>query len=379
MFQFPTKIKKIAVSKNTITHTMFLLDDGTVYAAGDNSKYQLGLGDNVDRKVPTLITAISNVDDVVCSVLGTFFIKKDGTVYFCGQTYSISGTPGEVHTETTIKKVSGMPVAIKKIATMDSGAAYLAVDGTVYVTGQNLGGQLGIPGSASGCTSPAKIPNFIDIVDISCGASHTVYLKNDGTAYAAGSNSKGQLGLGHFNPTNAPVKIASLTGVKEIQCGYEHSLILTGDGTAYTCGGNTCLQLGNGAVSTAKLEKPTAVLTGVDHIVTGYANNIFFMSDGTMQACGYNSAGQCGAGSHVEIPKPVDINFGCDACFPGVATTFFVKNGFIYACGLNNKEQAGVPDALTNVPTIVLEHVTPVNTMTSISAFTGGMSMRSPK
>jgi len=42
-------------------HTLFLLNDGTVKSCGCNTHGQLGLGDTIDKTIPTLIPGLNNI------------------------------------------------------------------------------------------------------------------------------------------------------------------------------------------------------------------------------------------------------------------------------------------------------------------------------
>ena len=77
---------------------------------------------------------------------------------------------------------------------------YLKGDGTVWAAGYNIAGQLG-DGTTTQRTNPVQVVDgsgnpLSGVVGISAGANHTVYLKGDGTVWAAGRNNYGQLGDG---------------------------------------------------------------------------------------------------------------------------------------------------------------------------------------
>ena len=66
------------------------------------------------------------------------------------------------------------------------------------------------------------------MVELESGGNHTVFLKSDGTAWAVGSNSHGQLGVGSISYSFNPVNLnksdgSSLSGVVEVSLGI-HSL-----------------------------------------------------------------------------------------------------------------------------------------------------------
>src|SRR5688500_14765133 len=62
---------------------------------------------------------------------------------------------------------------------------------------------------------------------LDAGASHSLYLRSDGTVVAWGNNDNGQL--------NTP---SGLSGVKAISAGQNHSLALKSDGTVAAWGQN---------------------------------------------------------------------------------------------------------------------------------------------
>jgi alpha-tubulin suppressor-like RCC1 family protein len=62
----------------------------------------------------------------------------------------------------------------------------------------------------------------------------------DGKVYVIGLNEYGQLGLGNRNPSPNPVYLVSLQGipVMQIACGAYHTLILTVSGNIFAFGRN---------------------------------------------------------------------------------------------------------------------------------------------
>jgi len=150
-------------------------------------------------------------------------------------------------------------------------------------------------------------------VAVSAGAYHNLVLKEDGTLWAWGGNSYGQLGDGTtVNRRNAPVQVIGLDNVIEISAGNEHNLALKEDGTLWAWGSNSNGELGNGTITASCI--PVKVLTATDQvkvtaISAGHFYSMAIKEDGTLWTWGYNRSGQLGNGTNVSSSYPININF----------------------------------------------------------------------
>jgi Regulator of chromosome condensation (RCC1) repeat/Carboxypeptidase regulatory-like domain len=137
-------------------------------------------------------------------------------------------------------------------------------------------------------------------------SNFTVFLKGDGTVWAWGSNSNGQLGNGTTTDSSTPVQVSGLSGVTAVAAGSAHAIALKGDGTVWAWGSNSNGQLGNGTTTDSSTPVQVSGLSGVTAVAAGSAYTIALKGDGTVWAWGSNSNGQLGNGTTDSLsPVPV--------------------------------------------------------------------------
>ena len=155
------------------------------------------------------------------------------------------------------------------------------------------------------------------------GRAHSIALKPDGTVWAWGENSLGELGDGtnvdHFAVSQVVGEggVGHLQGIVQIavdQAG-NHNLALAADGTVWTWGNNASGQLGTGAtggysatpVQVTHPVDPSGYLTGITAIAGGEGSCIALRSDGTVWTWGEGSRGQLGHFRKNDANVPVQV------------------------------------------------------------------------
>lgn len=115
--------------------------------------------------------------------------------------------------------------------------------------GDNSYGQLG-DGTNNRTNAPKKIVPS-GVIAIAAGRAHSMFIKSDGSLWVMGDNSYGQLGDGTTDSenyaTNQPEEIVT-SNVVAISGGVFHSLFLKSDGSLWAMGWNFYGQLGDGFV-----------------------------------------------------------------------------------------------------------------------------------
>jgi alpha-tubulin suppressor-like RCC1 family protein len=383
---------KVGVS-SFASHAMILHPSGTVYSWGYNNSGQLGNG-----KEDT-VTAPSHVlkgeypgttflgDNPANPVIGiaslyrhSLALTADGIVYGWGaNNYGELGMNLLGNRDTATKVLKGEYNGTtflgdnpsNKIKVVSGGVNYsavLAADGTVYSFGRNDYGQLGsgdkinklLPvhvkkGAYNGTAYLGDNPAN-PVVAIAGGAEgHILALTADGSVFAWGRNSTGQLGTGDTVRSSTPIRVrkgayngALYLGddpsnrVIAIAAGGNGLFPLIGncsgallqDGTVLTWGGNGWSLLGDGT-SLDRLE-PVRVLKG-EYEGTAYlgdnpSNPVLQLSmggyevaallaDGSVYTWGNNLHGQLGNNSRAASTSPVRVLKGE---YPG--TTYLGDN-----------------------------------------------------
>ncbi|HEY6009099.1 MAG TPA: hypothetical protein VIU40_12310, partial [Geobacteraceae bacterium] len=109
--------------------------------------------------------------------------------------------------------------------------------GTVWTWGENSFGQLGDGGTTAENHTPAQVAGLAGMIAVAAGDDHTVALRNDGTIWAWGRNSYGQLGDGTITRGLSPVqvKVPLTTILTGTGGGSVHS-----DPSGLACSSGTC-------------------------------------------------------------------------------------------------------------------------------------------
>jgi alpha-tubulin suppressor-like RCC1 family protein len=186
---------------------------------------------------------------------------------------------------------------------------FIKAGGALWGMGDNAYYQLGLGGGAAA----TPVPIATGVGACSAGGAHSFWISG-GRLYATGNNDHGQLGTGTtFTRPSSPSYSVIATGVASVSTAYNHTLFTKADGSLWAMGANSAGQLGDGT-ATARLS-PVQVATGVAKIATGGllgglggGHSLFAKTDGTLWATGDNSFGQLGDGTRQTRFAPVPVS-----------------------------------------------------------------------
>jgi len=175
------------------------------------------------------------------------------------------------------------------------------------------------------------------IIDIACGKRHSLALAADGTVWAVGSNSSGQLGFGDKGTRCGWAK-TSLRNIKAIACGYFHSLALSNDGKIYVAGENNWHQLGGNHEMYYSWEEMNINNIKFKAIACGYHHSLAISTNGSVYATGSQSERVYDEWTYAGIENIKAI--ACGEYFSLVLG----ENGNVRATGENYHGQLGLSD-----------------------------------
>ena len=263
-------------------HVTSIKTDGTLWTWGYNGFGQLGDNTAVDKSSPVQVTGGgTNWKQVSCGYYHTAAIKTDGTLWIWG--YNLYGQLGD---NTAVNKSSPVTTSITGSTWVDiaSGRYHtiaIKTDGTLWTWGYNFSGQLGLNDTTSRSTPVQEVTGGTNWKQVSSGVFYTAAIKKDGTLWSWGNNGNGQLGINSTANTSTPVQtVAGGTNWKQLSCGGFYTAAIKTDGTLWLWGNNGNGQLGDNTIVTRSTPvQVTGGGTNWIHVACGGAHTFTIRDD----------------------------------------------------------------------------------------------------
>lgn len=236
-------------------YSLGLKTDGTLYAWGRNEYGQFGTGtfDNSPYPPhPSPAPVGTGYLSVVAAFDHNLALNTDGYLYSCGlNNYGQLGLGSYGTTYVTTRERVGTGYLFLS-AGSDTSFALMA-DNSLWAWGINNYGQLGLGPSHTVFENPS--PQAVIGANWKAasggGEGFTLGLKTDGSLWAWGNNEYGELGQGYVDslPHYSPIPVGTAANWAAIAAGRKHCLAFKIDGSLWAWGDNSYGQLGLGDIN----------------------------------------------------------------------------------------------------------------------------------
>lgn len=324
---------------------------------------------------PVIASAASPVH-VSAGAVHMLVLMDNGTVYGWGD--ASSGELGDGNTNRTDINNIAIPIRINGVSHVSQAVAgamysiFLIDNGTAYASGMDMEGELGINGvGGPTCLTPTKVVGLDKVSFIDANTQNTMALCDNGSVWIWGANDNGYFSNGSEKYLLIPVMVSGTPSVKSIAAGEGFVIVLGSDGTVWGLGANEQGELGDGTRVSKKSLVQMLDMTDVTAIDAGSYHTVMLKSDGTVWTCGSNMWGQQGTAgpAGTSITKPVQVPGLTDVVAISAGPNYTIvlkKDGTVWAWGLNSGGVLGIPDTTESVSSPV--QIKELSDVTDISA-----------
>jgi len=272
-----------------------------------------------------------------------------------------------------------------------------AAMGRPRAAGSNPSGQLGNGTTADQFVYDAVFPfnefKMRPTIAVAAGSQHSLALSVDGSIWAWGGNSNGQLGDGTTTDRPWPVQVVQVVGLADdkpllatlhsviaVSAGDRHSLALLANGTVLAWGANGKGELGDGTTTARKtpvaVSGPNGVgqFTDIIAISAGARYSLALKADGTVWGWGRNDKGHLGDGTTTDQHTPTKAKLTrVTGIAAGASHSLALKgDGTVWAWGRNHKGQLGDGSVTDSPSPVKVKGSGGVGALTGVTAIAAG-------
>jgi alpha-tubulin suppressor-like RCC1 family protein len=251
--------------------------------------------------------------------------QASGSASASGRSVAFWGTFAGSHSQHLSPVTVTLPAPVAEVGTSNSTAYALLANGSVYAWGTGTRGQLGDGKSTSSFTKPVRVkfPAGVTIASITVNSDpwDTAFaIDTRGHAWGWGANGSGDLCLGNSTEHRTPVRLP-FSHVTAVAGAADHATY-DADGRLYSCGMGVYGELGDGSTRWSNVPVRVRGLSGasVTAVIAGFGNTGVLLSDGAYYDWGLDSEGQLGngtAGRSSDVPVRVRLPHPVRQAFEG--------------------------------------------------------------
>jgi alpha-tubulin suppressor-like RCC1 family protein len=224
--------------------------DGTLWSCGQGGV--IGFNDSTDKYTLEQINTDTDWQDFNCVHNHTVLMKYNHTIWGFGNGdlgRLVTGNDGGYGIPTQLVIGTDWTQAI----TSSRASLFKKTNGTIWGAGDNGVGQLGFGIFNTFNYTLQQIGTATDWASIESSTDHTMAIKTNGTLWATGYNPNGQLGIGTTSNVNVFTQVGTATNWAKVRCSRRHTLALDTNGTLWAWGDNSQGQLGNGTTTNSNV------------------------------------------------------------------------------------------------------------------------------
>lgn len=300
------RIKAVATGHE---HTCVVLESGSVWCWGSNSKGQLGPDAAAMERRPVQPFVFTNAQAIAAGLEHTCVIRLGGAVECWG-----SNAYGQVGKNPASNEPVPTPYQVisgaRNVVAGANHTCAILEDNTVRCWGNGTKGQLG---DGFGVDRPNPVnPSISSVSILGAGYAHTCVVRSGGSVQCWGYNGFGQLGIDAELPfedkvTATPVqKLAAAAA--HVATGTGHTCVALVNGKVQCFGRDTFWQLGDDAAYADRGEPVSVVnLTQAVQVAAGRDHSCATLSNGAVRCWGRNNYGQLGNNGSEDSFEPVSV------------------------------------------------------------------------
>jgi alpha-tubulin suppressor-like RCC1 family protein len=317
---FVTAVERLYFSNGTAWATIVppIVYNNSAWSWGQNcfSATPVGkLGDNTAVNKSSPVSVVGGFTDWCQISAGKEFVghslavRTNSTAWAWGR--GASGQLGDNATATRSSPVSvvGGFTDWCQVAAGATHSLGVRTNGTAWAWGSANDGVLGDNTVVNKSSPVSVVGGFCDWCQISAGNCHSLGVRTNGTAWAWGFNGQGRLGDNTVSNRSSPVSVVgSFTDWCQVSAGGNHSLGVRTNGTAWAWGDNTLGKLGDNTV--VSKSSPVSVIGGFTdwcQVSAGTYHSVAVRQSGTAWAWGRNYRGVIGDNTCVNKSSPVSV------------------------------------------------------------------------
>ena len=272
--------------------------DGSLWAWGDFTDAFGRAGGDL-KHTPYRLGADSDWLQTDSLRYSVFAIKEDGSLWMIGNDphAGYNGLGGITANQTSLARI-GTDNDWIEVETGGTFVLGLKADGSLWAWGEDTYGQLGNGAGVASATVPTRVGTDADWASLAAGEDYSFAIKNDGRLFAWGTNSNAILGLGDYNTIReSPTQVGTDADWVQVDTGGSFAAAIKSDGSLYTWGPGPH---GDGTVT--GVTSPLRLGTANDWlaVVVGPSDYSALKSDGKVYTWGGNNLGQLGDGGVTE-------------------------------------------------------------------------------